>query len=162
MREQCKCGRMYVAPVGNPSSKILIAFDAPDFGDIKVGRLLQGRSSDVMKAELSRVGLVMTRLRFASLWKHLKAKACTEMDSHLNDLVKEFKGKTHILLMGNDISMAVANVNSGAYQGLRVDVPGIPAEVWIAPSLSSVFGSTVGELRFALNNFADATRKKVK
>ena len=157
---KCECGKQYMEPFGSDKNKILIVIDSPDFEDTRAGKLFQGRYGEVLINELKRAGIEFSACRFTSLWKHAKDEKTCEVTRHLDMLVKEFKGKSHILLMGADTSKSVADVPVSDYAGLRVDMPEFPkSRIWIAPSPGSVFHMPIGDLRLAFKRFGEDIRE---
>lgn len=141
-------------------------------------RLEAPRSGDVLKDELNRVGISLNDVLLTNLWQHQqdwkieiippktsrgkpkekKVHACPP-EWHLDQLVRMFTGKTHVLLMGSDVTQALIGEKVGAVSGLRVDVPGFEKiSFWVSPNPSLVMSQPIGEFRLALQRFADDVR----
>lgn len=168
------CKRLLVAPGGDPKSAYLLAGEYPGYKEIESGRPFVGDAGDVLRAELDRVDLNFDDFRVTNLWLHASVKvtepkkgkepdpqACNP-DWHLEQLVKEFKGKTHVLLMGSDVLAALNGNSVMAYSGLRIKLPEFPTvHFWVAPNPAAMLrGQTVGEFRLAMQRFADDIHKK--
>jgi uracil-DNA glycosylase family 4 len=179
MRQVCpNCGKQLVEPNGNPRSPILIVGEAPGLDEIKRGICFVGRTGEVLQAELARQGIQVMTCRLTNLWLHAKSDVHISKSSdntvmiqakkggcdprwHLDQLVKEFTGKTHVLLMGSEVTSAILGTKSAALAGLQVKVPDFPKiKFFVSPNPAIVFRSPIGDLRLSVERFAADTRKK--
>ncbi len=175
-REKCPlCGRSLIRQAGLASSKILLVGEFPGKDEIIKGVPFIGKTGEVLRAELLRVGLILPELRQTNLWQHakspvkskdLKAKPkegeC-DLDWHVDKMVKEFEGKTHVLLMGSDVTQALLGEKVMSHAGLRVKVPGYEStHFWVSPNPAIAFKSPIGEMRLAFKRFAEDVNRKKK
>jgi uracil-DNA glycosylase family 4 len=161
-REKCpRCGKLLIAPAGPPSSKILLVGEFPGVEEIKQGRPFIGKTGDVLRAELLRVGLTLPELRQTNLWQHAKDEKGCDLNFHLDRMVKEFEGKTHVLLMGSDVTQALLGEKVSAHSGLMVKIrPYKDIHFWVSPNPAIAFKSPIGEMRLAMTRFAEDVQKK--
>lgn len=152
-----RCGKQLVAVGGRPSSKILLVGDYPGKDEIITGvpLVMGSRAGDVLQAELLKVGLIFHDMRHTNLWRHAKNETDCDPAWHLDQLVQEFKGKTHVLMMGSHVTQALIGYNVEDRSGLRVKVPGYKdIHFWVSPSPANAHASPVGEMRLAMERFA--------
>src|SRR3990167_6592865 len=154
-RNKCpKCGKLLIQPVGNPKSKILLVGDFPGFEEVRQGVCFVGRSGEVLQSELGRNGLQFRDCRMTNLWQHAEDEKECDITWHINQLVKEFKGKTHVLLMGSSAVRTVVGEKKINYAGTRLTLPDFKGiRIWASPNPTSVFHSPVGEFRISLERF---------
>lgn len=149
------CGKQLVAPGGRSTSKILLVGDYPGKDEVIKGIPLIGRVGDVLHAELLKVGLIFADLRHTNLWQHAKDEATCDPAWHLDQLAKEFKGKTHVLMMGSHVTQALIGHNVEDRSGLKVKVSGYKGiNFWVSPSPALAHASPIGEMRLAMQRFA--------
>src|ERR1700690_756376 len=104
-REKCSiCGDLLVSPIGPLSSTILFVGDFPNQDDQKQGRAFAGKTGDILKAELAKVGIQLSACRATNLWQHDKNEEKCKISWHMDTLAKEFKNKNYILFMGSDVT----------------------------------------------------------
>jgi hypothetical protein len=75
----------------------------------------------------------------------------------MNALAKEIKGKTHVLIMGSDITRILWDCGVMDISGLEMKhelFPGV--RFFISPNPAQVLHGPVGELRLAFTKFAEA------
>jgi uracil-DNA glycosylase len=166
--ERCpKCGKILVAPFGNPASPYLAVGDFPGYQETIQNvpfafrkpngyRMESPRSGDVLKDELTRVGLSLNQFLLTNLWQHQKDEKGCDLNLHLNQLVRLFKDRTHVLLMGSEVTQALLGVKVNAVSGLQVEVPGFKkVHFWASPNPALAMSQPIGELRLAFTRFAD-------
>jgi uracil-DNA glycosylase family 4 len=161
MRTTCKkCGKMLVLPGGPVKSKYLLVGEFPVWEEVRQGVPFIGKKGEVLENELRRAGLQMRDCRMTNLWQHDRDEADCDPTWHLNQLVKEFKGRTHVLLMGSELISALLGSHVMDYSGCRVTVPEFKSiHFWVSPNPAIVFKSTVGELRLSITRFVQDIRK---
>jgi uracil-DNA glycosylase family 4 len=189
-RTRCThCGKLLIDPMGNPKSSILLVGDYPGYHETIQGlpfafrqylpphkQKNQTLSGDILRDELTRVGIMLNQVLVTNLWKHeqatkieiiqpktprgkpkeKKVPACPP-EWHLNQLVEMFADRTHVLLMGSHVTEALLGVKYNVVSGTKVQIPGVSKKlrVWAAPNPSSVFGQPIGEMRLAFKRFAE-------
>jgi DNA polymerase len=154
------CGHLLISSTGNIKSPILLVGEFPGVEEIKQGRAFVGRTGEVLQTELARQGIQMATCYLTNLWQHVKNEKGCDVRWHLDQLMKEFPTRTHILLMGSDVSQAILGSKVMALSGLRVEVPDFKKiHVWVSPNPAVVFRSPIGELRLALERFCADIRK---
>jgi uracil-DNA glycosylase len=170
-----KCGKILIAPFGNPASPYLLVGDFPGYQETiqsipfafrkprPGGRMELPRSGDVLKDELTRVGLSLNQFLLTNLWRHQKDEKECDLNLHLDHLVTLFKDRTHVLLMGSDVTQALLGVKVNVVSGLQVQVPGFKkVKFWVSPNPSLAMSQPIGELRLAFQRFADDLLGDVK
>jgi uracil-DNA glycosylase len=195
-RERCThCGKLLIPALGNPKSPLLLVGDFPNYLETKQGFPFAFRnphnawdnmqSGDILREELTRVGIMMNSVLLTNLWMHgkdwkmettytktgkekqQKVPACPP-EFHLDSLVKMFAGKTHVLLMGSEVTQALIGKTVQQVSGTQVVVPGIDKKIhfWVSPNPALAFNQPLGELRLAFQRFSDdvsgKTKKKTK
>lgn len=160
MRTPCKkCGKLLVPAAGPVKSKILLVGEFPGFEEVRQGIPFVGRTGEVLDNELRRAGLQMRNCRVTNLWLHDRDEEC-DPKWHLNQLVKEFKGRTHVLLMGSELISALLGNHVMDYSGCHITVPEFKGvRFWVSPNPAIVFHSSVGEVRLAVTRFVEDVRK---
>lgn len=160
-RRVCKvCKKKLVEAVGNKSAKFLLVGEFPGYQEIIEGRAFVGRTGEVLQAELSKAGMALQECRLTNLWLHEKDEKNCNVETHLNEMVKEFKGKTHILLMGSDVVRALLGQSVMNLSGTRLKLPVYKnIHFWVSPNPAVVFRSPVGELRMAMERFVKDARR---
>lgn len=156
IRAKChKCGKLLVTPYGNPKSNILLVGEFPGYEEIREGVPFCGRTGEVLKSELMRVGIQLGNCRVTNLWQHAADDKTCDLNWHLDQLVKEFKGKSHALLMGSDVVSALLGKAVSNYSGLQVKIPEFKStKFWVSPNPAIVFHGPLGELRLSIERFA--------
>lgn len=150
------CKKLLVGDYGPSNSKFLLVRDAPGFEDIRSGFAhLEGTAGDALRHELQKCGLSFGQFRVTHFWKHGKDPKECNIQWHLDQTVKEFKGKTHILLLGNEIASALLGKAVGSYAGVQLKLHEFPKlKIWVAPSMNVVFNSPIGDLILSVQRFA--------
>lgn len=165
-----KCGKLLIEPFG-PEAPLLLVGDFPGYHETMSGvpfafrrKPTETRSGDILKDELNRVGISLHQCLLTNLWRHQKDEKGCALDLHLNALVSLFPDRTHVLLMGSDVTQALIGEKINVVSGLRVQVPGFSkVHFWASPNPSVVMGQPIGEFRLALSRFSeDVKGKKTK
>ena len=158
MRSKCPhCGKFLVDSGGSPDAKWMIVGEFGSWEEIREGLPFVGRTGDVLSAELGRLGLPLSSFRLTNLWQHAKDEKECKLEWHVDQLAKELKGRTHVLLCGSDVVKALmgnkAKVSN--YSGTRITLPDFKGvRFWVSPNPAIVFHSPIGELRLSLERFA--------
>ncbi len=188
IRERCPhCGKLLIAPMGNPKSPYLLVGDFPGYQETvqglpfafsqKPNNILAG---DILKAELTRVGIMFNQVLITNMWAHQKdwkvevtvspkgkekerkVEACP-MSWHVDNLVRLFKDRTHVLLMGTDVTTTLIGAPVMSVSGTPVKVSGFPKiHFWVSPNPSLLFSQPVGEIRLAFKRFSEDVSKSKK
>ena len=165
-----KCGKLLIPPFGNPAAPYLLVGDFPGYHESIAGapfafrrKPTETRSGDILKDELNRVGISIQQALLTNLWQHQKDEKGCDLSLHLNQLVTLFKDRTHVLLMGSDVTQALIGEKVGAVSGLQVKVPGFAkVRFWVSPNPSLVMSQPIGEFRLALSRFSEDVKSKKK
>ena len=182
-RQKCeKCGKLLISPMGSFGSPYLLVGDFPGYQETIQGlpyafrqKPTQTFSGDILRSELTRVGIMLPTVLVTNLWQHekdfvvetigkkkQKVPACP-LEFHLDGLVALFKDRTHVLLMGSEVTQALLGKKVGSVSGLKVKVPGInKIHFWVSPNPALVYSQPIGELRLAFKRFAEDVQKKNK
>ena len=162
MRQTCPvCGKLLVQPNGNLKSPILIVGEFPGLEEVKRGIAFVGRTGEVLQQELARQGIQVMTCALTNLWLHQKDEKGCDPRWHLDQLVKQFTGRTHAILMGSDVTSAILGSKVMALAGLQVKIPDFPKlRVWVSPNPAIVFRSPIGDLRLSIERFCADTRRR--
>lgn len=163
-----KCGKILISPLGNPSAPYLLVGDFPGHHETIAStpfafrtKPTETRSGDILKDELNRVGISLQQTLLTNLWQHGKDEKGCDLDLHLNELVKLFPARSHVLLMGSDVTQALLGVNFNVVSGLNVQVAGFPeVRFWVSPNPSHAMSQPIGELRLAFQRFSEDVKRK--
>jgi uracil-DNA glycosylase len=156
--------------MGNPHSPYLLVGDFPGYHESIAGlpfafrkKATETRSGDILKDELTRVGIMMNTVLVTNLWQHQKDDKECDLNLHLDQLVALFKDRTHVLLMGSEVTQALLGEKIGAVSGLQVKVPGFSkVHFWASPNPALAYSQPIGELRLAFTRFSEDVNKKRK
>jgi uracil-DNA glycosylase family 4 len=150
-----------VLPTGPKSSPILIIGDKPGQQEVKEAKPFVGATGGVLRAELSRVGVDMGKIRITNLWLHEPNKKQECLDYGAQKAIEESKNKKVILLIGSDTCKYFCDCSVEGWNGLLVESAWFPnAKVMASVQPAIAFHSGLGEVRFALKNFADLLMKE--
>lgn len=161
MRSRCDvCHCLLIDPVGPLSAEILLVGEYPGYEEVRQGAPFVGKTGDVLREELARVGIQYTRCRSTNLWLHDKTNDCN-IDYHIKMLVAEMYARKYVLLMGSDVTKALLGTGVMDWSGLQVNSQFIPDHIkaMACPNPASVFKGRVGEVRLAFKKFAEMIRK---
>jgi uracil-DNA glycosylase len=170
-RHRCpKCSKLLIEPFGNPTAPYLLVGDFPGYHETLANvpfafrrKPTETRSGDILKDELNRVGIGLQSVLLTNLWQHQKDEKGCDLHLHLNKLTTLFNDRTHVLLMGSDVTQALLGVKVNVVSGLQVQVPGFSkVRFWVSPNPSLAMSQPIGELRLALARFAEDTKRKSK
>lgn len=160
---KCVCGETkIVSPTGPAISSILIIGGTPDDEELRFQEPFYGSQGTVLRSELTRAGLDCNGIRYCNITLHKldkkdKNKAQKCLDYGMEQVIKEAKGKKAILLVGAEVmkqfcpGMSVEKHNGLLVKSNLLSCPIVVA--CIKPS--SVFAGTIGEFRWAINQFAE-------
>lgn len=184
-RRRCtECGKLLIDPMGNPSSTVLLVGDGPGKLETMTGLPVSFRSKmndpkrggDILKDELTRVGIMLHSVLVTNMWMHGKdfkevvegkkkrmVTVCPQA-FHLDQLVRLFEGRTHVLLMGSEVTTALTGKVYEAVLGIPVKVSSFSkVRFWVSPNPALAFMQPIGELRLAFRRFAeDMSKTKTK
>jgi uracil-DNA glycosylase len=170
-RHRCpKCAKLLIEPFGNPTAPYLLVGDFPGYHETMANvpfafrrKPTETRSGDILRDELNRVGISIQEALLTNLWQHQKDDKECDLSLHLDQLTSLFKDRTHVLLMGSDVTQALLGVKVNVVSGLNVKVPGFAkVRFWVSPNPSLVMGQPIGELRLAFSRFAEDVKRKSK
>jgi len=155
----CQAGLVH--PRGPADSPILVVGDQPGWKEKMRGLPLVGETGEVLAAELTRVGLALDDFRLTNLWLHDVAP--DELEWHKTQLIRELSGRKLILVMGAQVVMALTGQKVSEVTGLEVRSPFVPKGAKLLASVNPAIvfkeGSVVGELRLAVERFAEQVGK---
>ena len=139
---------------------VLIIGESPDPLDINKGVPFTGEAGDILRHELSRMGMNLWDNSLAYLWLHEmnKDERCFQMG--VSVLTREMAGR-RVLLMGAELSKYFLGRSVTKVAGLVVESPLFPKSVkWVmaAPSPGIALHQPHGELRLSISKFV----KKIK
>jgi len=151
--DECVCGRKMVDPIGLKDAKILIVGDEPDFNDLRVNMPYSGDRGEVLRKELSRVGIDLRQCRITFLWRHESTKG-SECKGHMGDVLREMKNHPYVLLIGASTVKAFGISNIDTLIGLPVESVFFPENVKVVTVVTNPpQHSAVGEFRLGLEKF---------
>lgn len=149
--DTCLCGRKMVSPVGPKDATILVVGESPDFKDLQVNMPFVSERGDVLRAELSSVGIDLRHCRLTFVWRHAPEKDCK---GHMGDVLREMKNCPYVLLIGAGTMKAFAIDGLDTRIGLPMSSVFFPAEVKIVVGVTNPpTHSAIGEFRLALQKF---------
>ena len=163
-----KCGKLLIPPFGNPASPYLLVGDFPGYHESIAGvpfafrrKPTETRSGDILRDELNRVGISLQTVLLTNLWQHQKDEKGCDLNLHLDQLTPLFSDRTHVLLMGSDVTQALLGVKVNVVSGLQVKVPGFSkVRFWVSPNPSLAMSQPIGEFRLALSRFSEDVKRK--
>lgn len=156
------CGEEGVAPHGPKDAPILIIGEMPGDEEMEKGRPFVGPTGKVFKAELRRVNIEYALCRVTNIWLHPPTKNESCLKAGIDVALDEAKGRKAILLVGSECAKAFLDIGVMDVSGLQVESQMLSAPIIFAmPNPAIVFQPNrgVGEIRLALQNFADACEK---
>lgn len=161
------CGSTDVVPPdGDEKSPYLIIGAYPAKEEVKEHRPMAGKTGNVLKAELRKLGRDICEFRICNLWHHppqldkddINYNKCFEYGATL--AVKEAIGRKAILLIGADTAKYFCSCSVEAYNGLLITSQYLSAPIIMAMiQPTTVFKGGVGELRLALSKFVRQLEK---
>jgi uracil-DNA glycosylase family 4 len=141
---------------GKEKSKILLIGEFPGEDEIKSGKPFSGATGSVLRIELAKLGVDLSRMRITNLWLHIPNHQEDCLKYSVEGVIKEAKGKEAILLIGSDTVKYFCDKKVSQVNGLEVTSNYLSAPIimcCIQPAI--VFHSVIGELRFALKRFSE-------
>jgi len=144
-----------VPPYGNKQSKILLIGEFPGEDEVKKGIPFVGATGQLLRQELAYIGIDLQSLRRGNLWFHAPNKNNDCLKHGVEVIIKEAIGKKLILLIGSDAVKFFTGEKISEVNGLVVPSDYFSGVVMACIQPASIFQpkGTIGELRFALNNF---------
>src|SRR5688572_21558579 len=163
IRQRCpQCTKLLISPYGI-NSPVLFVGEYPGYEEVREGLPLSGRLGDILQSEVKRAGLQLNRYRLMSMWQHEKDEKGCDVKWHVDQMIKEFSGNTHILLMGHDAVQAMSSTSVANYAGLQLKLKDFPKiHFWVAPSPTSMLHGPIGDFRMSIERFAQDVRKGQK
>lgn len=156
-RDVCKCGKLFIEPGGVPGGKILLVGEFPGREEIMKGIPFVGPTGEILKAELALAGLPYHQVRVTNLWQHAKDEKGCDVNIHKTMMAKEFRGKTHVLLMGSDLTKLLFGAGVMELSGLEMKHEMFPdVRLFVSPNPALVMHGPVGEFRLAMTRFVSA------
>jgi hypothetical protein len=153
------CGEPLVLPHKGRNDYLLVG-EFPDPIDKDRGVPFSGEAGEILKYELSRLGVNMWDCSLTNLWLHVKNKNPQCFEEGVKSLTLEMAGRK-VLLMGAEVAKyfgyAVNDVS-----GLIVTSPLFPRSVqWamMANSPSIVLHQPLGEFRLAVTKFVKKAKE---
>lgn len=144
-----------VPPSGNPNSKILIIGSAPGKEEIKAGKPMVGQNGGILREELRRCSVDMSRLRITNLWQHKINDNAGCLVHWGQKAIAEARGKQAILLIGAETVKYFCGCSVEAYNGLLVKSDYLSAPIIMAcVQPVNVFSGGLGEVRLTIQKFS--------
>ena len=145
-----------VYATGYKASTILFVGAHPGDDEIKSGRPFSGSSGGILRTELGRMGVDVSRIRMCNLWLHAPNKNEKCLQAGLVYLLKETKGKKLVVLFGAEPVKYLCDVSVEAYNGLVVTSSYINTSTVIIACIqpANVFKGTIGDVRTSLKKIA--------
>lgn len=158
MRNRCQCGLMEVAPFGSFTNVVVIS-DAPSFDDVKNGQAYTGQYGMALQHEMNKAGIQPSQCRMITLWSHNQSEDC-DPDFHYMRAEQSMASAKLILMLGKECLEVFTGYAVGDVSGTIVKSKLLPKAIVVAgPSLSTLGNSPLGELRLALELFAEQRRQ---
>ena len=141
---------------GKEKSKILLIGEFPGIDEVKTGKPFSGATGGVLRTELGKLGIDLSRMRIANLWLHLLNHNEECLKYSATQVIKEAKGKEAILLIGSDTVKYFCDKKVSQVNGLEVKSNYLSAPIIMALiQPATVFHGCVGEMRFGLKRFVE-------
>ena len=141
---------------GKQNSKILLIGEFPGDDEVKSGKPFSGATGSVLRMELAKLGVDLSRMRITNLWLHAPNHDEKCLEYSATQVIKEAKGKEAILLIGSDAVKYFCDKKVSQVNGLEVQSNLLSAPIIMAcVQPATVFHSMVGELRFCLKRFSE-------
>lgn len=159
MTEKCPvCKQALVMPRGPKKARAAILSEKPGKDELKELRPFCGGAGRVLRVELARQGLDLISFYISNLWMHKPKEECYEW--HLKQSIDVCKGRKFVLLMGSDVVEAYCETNVMSVSGLEVKSHLLSGpKIFAAPNPATAFHGPIGELRFAIEQFAKAMKE---
>lgn len=155
----CSCGKRLLRPWGSLDSPIAVVSDVPGFEDVKNGVVYSGTYGEALKLELGKAGIQAAGIRMLTMWKHGIDKEC-DIDWHATTTLEDLKGVKLVLMLGTECLSTYTGYTASEISGTIVKSKMLPKVIVVAgPSISTLGKTPIGELRLAINKFAEQRRK---
>jgi len=152
------CNYRIVEPAGPLQSKILLAGEFPGYEEMREGIPFTGKTGDVLRIELAKVGISFETCRMTNLWMHEKNDKCNQ-DYHIKKFMEEADGRAFILLMGSDTSKSLFGMDIMRLSGLVVRSHMFPSSLIVfSPNPAIAFHGRAGEMQLAFRRFGELAR----
>jgi len=153
----CSCGKRQVSTWGDLSSLVMVVAEAPLFDDVKNGVAFSGNYGEALKTEMGKVGIQASGCRMLTMYKHVYDEEC--LFDHENTTLKELMGAKLILMLGSYCLSTYADCTLSEYSGTIVRSKFLRKSIVVAgPSIAAIGKTPLGELRLALELFAEQRR----
>jgi hypothetical protein len=124
--------------------------------EVKSGKPFSGATGSVLRIELGKLGVDLSRMRIANLWLHIPNHNEDCLKYSVEQVIKEAKGKEAILLIGSDTVKYFCDAKVSQVNGLEVKSNYLSAPILMALiQPATVFHGCAGELRFGLKRFVE-------
>lgn len=158
------CNKDMVDPSGPKDSPILLIGEFPGDEEVKQSRPFVGPTGNVLRPELGYRGIDLTQLRVTNIWLHKPNGNEDCYNYGLQKCISEAKGKKIILLIGSDAVKEFVGKDASVYDlcGLEVESHKLSAPTIMAilnPAIVFQKGGVVGEIRLAIDKFAEKVEK---
>lgn len=160
MRASCEiCGNLLLSPYGTMTSNIVILSDAPGFEDVKNGQAYSGQYGEALKTEMGKVGIQPSRCYMLTLWQHGASKEC-DLEWHVQAVLPILLKAKLILMLGSESLTTFTNYTAMEVSGTIVKSKILKKPTIVAgPNINALGKTPIGELRLALEVFAEQRRK---
>lgn len=156
---KCSCGRVTVFPSGDSRSQVAVVSDAPGFEEVRSGRAFTGAYAEAFKHELMKAGIQPESLYLFTALPHTPAKDC-EFDWQTATLASILGYRKLVLMLGNGVITAFTGRAISECSGTIVKSSMLSDVTIVAgPSMATLGKTPIGELRLAINLFAEQRRK---
>jgi len=154
----CTCGNEVYPFTRLKGSDTMIVYDA--FYILRSDKYY--KLTEAMGQELMRVGIQLSQIQQDVLWRHKNTKEC-DVRRHAHVLLEEMKTAKYILLAGSDVTQALLGKNASDLYGLKVESEILGDKlIVVAPSITTIASTPIGEMRDAVRYFAAERRKYAK
>lgn len=164
MSKHCPaCAEPAIMPSGPKNSPVLIIGEFPGNDEMEHGRPFTGKTGKILRAELRRIGIEFMLCRVTNLWMHLPNGDESCFKAGLDAVLEEAKGRKAILLIGSECADVFLGKGVMEVAGLETESTVLSSDLIMAsPNPAMVFqpNQGVGEVRFALQKFADACNER--
>lgn len=151
-----------VLPYGPRKSPVLIIGDHPGKDELKEGKPFVGATGGVLRTELSRARLDYNRIRMTNLWRHEPNNNDDCLEYSAKQAIREGQERKVILLVGSGTVRYFTQLSVEEYNGLVVPCLWFPHAVVLAcVQPATVFHGSIGEFRFAINQFMQTIKKEI-
>lgn len=166
MGSVCKACGKEIIPFRLPAeAAYAVVGEFPGQIEIKMGLPFVGRSGNVLRQELARLGIDIDDLGMGNLWYHENNESEKCRDLGLGALLRALQPFHSVLFLGSDCSRVFFNESVTNISGLWLESRLLPKKKLMATvnPASLLKGGGIGEFRLALELFFGKTeRKKAK